>query len=236
MANNQSLPTPVIQVKPGVFDPLRLHREILDPSCKMSAPMRLVALTLVRHADEHGLCWPSYARVAECTGLSRRTVIECMAKLRVASEAPIDVQSSRRTNDKGAPTSNMYRLRSRDADPVVQAPHQEGGGAAGAPTTTRGTIPRPRISLRKVVQQAHRGGAAGAPELPKEQTKPRNATGPSAPSSSAPSMTSPNTDGQLRAKRIGHDDRLFLPQALTKEDRQAAKDAIAGFLRSLRAA
>lgn len=36
--------------------------------------VKLVALVLADHANDDGLCWPSYARIAERTGVDKRTV------------------------------------------------------------------------------------------------------------------------------------------------------------------
>lgn len=249
----QSLHSQVPSVKPGL-DPLAVARKILDPTCTLPTNARVVALALLRHADENGLCWPSYERLAACTGLSRRTCIDAVRTLLHATDCPVEIRVAKRRRDDGSQTSNLYGIRHRD--PVESSePHPAQKHADP--------------SRQQVVQEPHRGSAARAPELPREQTKhrapaprpvvqrPHQLRGPglakvkaqyayretrhavarpSAPSSSVSSLTSPNTDSHPRTKRIGHDDRLFLPRALSDDDREAAKDAIAGFLRSMRAA
>jgi len=66
-----------------------------NPSCK------LVLLALADHADKHGLCWPSIARIEQRTSLSRSSVIRALAQL---EKLRLIVRTRR------GPTSNSYLL------------------------------------------------------------------------------------------------------------------------------
>lgn len=51
--------------------------------------VKLVALVLADHANDDGLCWPSYARIAERTGVDKRTVqrhVKTLMKMNVLTK------------------------------------------------------------------------------------------------------------------------------------------------------
>jgi len=65
---------------------------------------KLVLLALADHADERGGCWPSLTRLAEITGLDRRTVTRCLNDLERVELIERDRSSG------GANRSTRYRL------------------------------------------------------------------------------------------------------------------------------
>jgi len=58
-----------------------LIREALKEKVGLPALRFVVLLCLADHADETGVCWPSHARISKKTGLSRRTVGDCLRDL-----------------------------------------------------------------------------------------------------------------------------------------------------------
>jgi hypothetical protein len=79
----------------------------------LEAKERLVLVMLVAHTDAHGRCYPSLERLAESTGLARRSVVAALAALRTPGRAlPVSIA----TNSRGKPPSgggrppNMYTL------------------------------------------------------------------------------------------------------------------------------
>lgn len=67
---------------------------------------KLVLLTLARHADAEGYCWPSMKRISKITGLSISTI---KRKIRILEDAGL-VDHRRRKKADGEPDSNLYCL------------------------------------------------------------------------------------------------------------------------------
>lgn len=62
--------------------------------------VKLVALVLADHANEDGLCWPSYARIAERTGVDKRTVqrhVKTLTRMGVLTKVRTGCVSRERT-------------------------------------------------------------------------------------------------------------------------------------------
>lgn len=73
--------------------------------------VKLVAVVLADHADRDGLCWPSYRRIAERSGLDERTVrrhvkvlldLGVIEKLRTGTMAQV--------GDRFVHVTNLYRF------------------------------------------------------------------------------------------------------------------------------
>jgi hypothetical protein len=67
---------------------------------------KLVLLSIAEHANADGICWPGMAKIAEKTGLVRRTVIRAVEALDAAGIIGVE----RRRTGAGRQTSNLYRL------------------------------------------------------------------------------------------------------------------------------
>lgn len=67
-------------------------------------PVKFVALALAEHADDHGICWPSIARLAEMTELAKSTVAAALTEL---EEMSVIVRSR---SSGGQRRSTRYRL------------------------------------------------------------------------------------------------------------------------------
>lgn len=75
-------------------------------SAKLEPTTKLVCYTIWSHMASDGTgCFPSYALIAEESGLSRRSVIEHVQKAEKAGFLQIDA----RQRDNGSASSNMYR-------------------------------------------------------------------------------------------------------------------------------
>lgn len=67
----------------------------------------LCLLTLADHANDDGICWPSYERIAKRARCDRRQAMRCVEKLKAAGLVEI---VSKRPTDKGQ-FVNVYRVR-----------------------------------------------------------------------------------------------------------------------------
>lgn len=80
---------------------------LLDVYGKELGPYGIaVYAALARFANRDEECWPSYATIAERTGVSRSQIIRMLAKLvelKIVAVTP-------RYNEKGEQTSNLYML------------------------------------------------------------------------------------------------------------------------------
>ena len=104
------------------FDPFRALRAIRE-SLTLRSTLRLVALTLISHANASGECWPGYATLGRETGLDRRTAISAVAAL---SKAGV-IEKVRRRTSKGDDDTNLYRLQiGLPARPATPAPQEAG--------------------------------------------------------------------------------------------------------------
>lgn len=75
----------------------------LDPKAHYE---RLLLLALAHHADRRGRCWPSHNRLAQMTGMSRRSVLRYLAELETLGL----IRSEQRTRADGGKSSKMYVL------------------------------------------------------------------------------------------------------------------------------
>jgi len=95
---------------------------------------KFLLLTLANYADADGVCWPSIARLAQDTLLSKRTV---QRRLRDLSEAClIEIGPRRRRN--GSQASNSYHL--------MMGEPQDVGGDSYAPEDTDLPAETPELS------------------------------------------------------------------------------------------
>lgn len=82
-----------------------LTKAAFDKRIPVSAKMVLQALQY--HTGVHGYCWPSYERIAEEIGLSRKTVITMMKKLEFYGYVIKEKGTKTGTNKQ---SSNRYYL------------------------------------------------------------------------------------------------------------------------------
>lgn len=72
---------------------------------------KLVAIVLADHADSDGLCWPSYRRIADRTGLDSRSVRRHVSKLlELGVVKKIRTGSVVKSNGVAYRVTNAYRL------------------------------------------------------------------------------------------------------------------------------
>ena len=94
-------------------------------SSKLESTTKLVCYTIWSHMASDGTgCFPSYALIAEESGLSRRCVIEHVDKAEKAGFLTVDA----RQRDNGSASSNVYRPTMPGGDPSSL-----GGGDPAAP-------------------------------------------------------------------------------------------------------
>lgn len=92
---------------------------VLDHLDIKPAP-KLVAVVLADHADVDGICWPSYRRIAQRTGLDERTVRRHIATLiDLGVVTKIRTGTIRKNGDKVERITNAYRI---DADALASMP------------------------------------------------------------------------------------------------------------------
>lgn len=104
-------------------------------SSKLESTTKLVCYTIWSHMASDGTgCFPSYALIAEESGLSRRSVIEHVQK--AASAGFLQVDSRQR--DNGSATSNLYRPTMPGSEPAALGGERGslGGGEPAAPLLT----------------------------------------------------------------------------------------------------
>jgi hypothetical protein len=59
-------------------------RVLLDPTCRLRATTKLVAIAIAQHLDADGVAWPGTARIMQMTSLSRTTVVAARRELRAS--------------------------------------------------------------------------------------------------------------------------------------------------------
>jgi len=107
----------------------------------MSGNDKVILLALADHADENGICWPSINRIAERSCVSRRTVINILAKLETSGFLTKDVGGGRK--------SNRYAINMRGAEvaPVQTAAPQQCNGLH--PSSAIAVAPEPSITTKE---------------------------------------------------------------------------------------
>lgn len=101
-------------------------------SSKMESTTKLVCYTIWSHMASDGTgCFPSYALIAEESGLSRRCVIDHVDKAEKAGFLVIDA----RQRENGSASSNVYRPTMPGSDPTALGgdPNSLGGSDHAAP-------------------------------------------------------------------------------------------------------
>lgn len=76
---------------------------------------RFVLVALAEHADDAGQCYPSVARLARRTGLSKRSVQNSIKRLRVAGYLDVNPNAGKRG-------TNFYQLHVTSAGDASQTP------------------------------------------------------------------------------------------------------------------
>lgn len=95
----------------------------------------LVLLAIADHADADGVCWPGMRRVAEKTGLARRTVVRAVEALEASGLMKVE----RRKTGSGRQTSNRYLLQMGPSDTLTPRNGQDTPGGGGEMSRTGGT-------------------------------------------------------------------------------------------------
>ena len=73
--------------------------------------MKLVAVVLADHADNDGVCWPSYRKIAERTGVDERTVrrhVKYLIELGVLTK--LRTGAMMKVGEKSVNVTNAYRI------------------------------------------------------------------------------------------------------------------------------
>jgi len=127
---------------------------------KLPTRDKFVLLMLANYANEIGKCWPSFNRLADDTGLCRRSIILSLQAL--SSGGIIDVEERKLD---GQNITNIYTVRHGSPD-TIQSHDVSSSSAVVAP---------PVQGLHHgVVQQMHRGSAVVAPKPIREPIKRNN--------------------------------------------------------------
>lgn len=130
------------------------------PLQDMSSSQKAVLISLADQANDQGVCWPSVGTIAKRTCLSERAVQEALQWLQAtgavfreykANSSTVYTITPLRFDPTKAPAPRTRTKGADSAPPAPSAPPAAGapGGADSAPLG---------------VQQAHQGGAAGAPK------------------------------------------------------------------------
>lgn len=146
---------------------------------KMSPAQKAVLISLADQANDDGVCWPGVATIARRTCLSERAVQEAITWLQkvgvVFREYRVNTSTSYTIapgsyNQAAAPEKRKRTTGADGAPPADGAPGADGAppGAADAPVgCSRRTLG---------VQEAHPGGADGAPKSSMNRKRNRNRT------------------------------------------------------------
>lgn len=127
---------------------------------KLPTRDKFVLLMLANYANEIGKCWPSFNRLAEDTGLCRRSIILSLQAL--SANGIIDVEERKLD---GQNITNIYTVRHGSSE-FMQSHDGLGSSAVVTP---------PVQGLHHgVVQEMHRGSAVVAPKPIKEPIKRNN--------------------------------------------------------------
>ncbi len=127
---------------------------------KLPTRDKFVLLMLANYANEFGKCWPSFNRLADDTGLCRRSIILSLQTL--SSGGLIDVEERKLD---GQNITNIYTVR-LDSGELIRSHTVSEGSAVVAPVVNE--------LHHGVVQQMHRGSAVVAPKPINEPIKKRN--------------------------------------------------------------
>jgi hypothetical protein len=135
----------------------------------LSASQKLVLLRLADMANDEGVCWPSYARIAAECDIDMRSVRRIAAKLealRLLSRTP-------RFNGKGLQTSNWLTVLPPDDRRAADSPDSAvlpSPDSAVLPSPDSAVLPartlrssKPSIETSKNLQARTAGGRAPAP-------------------------------------------------------------------------
>jgi len=127
---------------------------------KLPTRDKFVLLMLANYANEIGKCWPSFNRLADDTGLCRRSVILSLQTL--SSGGLIDVEERKLD---GQNITNIYTVRMNSGE-LIQSHTVSQGSAVVAPVV--------KELHHGVVQEMHHGSAVVAPNTINEPIKKRN--------------------------------------------------------------
>jgi DNA-binding transcriptional ArsR family regulator len=103
----------------------------------LSANARLVFVVLRFHSDKAGRCHPSHARLAEATGLSRRTVARVLGELEKGGL----IERTRRISPEGNLNTTLYTLTSSPPPVGVKDEEVVTGRQEGSAAVTQGVVP-----------------------------------------------------------------------------------------------
>lgn len=256
---NPSIVAPAFSV--NCFSTLEALNALLSPDCALRPIVRLVALALVKHVDKLGQCFPSIARLALCTGLSKRAVIDALAELESSKESPIRVTREHRRTEAGDKTSNLYSLtiRSRKgsapaAPLVVNEPHPGSAPAAHDPIQVTNQInsgsrapasaspaPSPTSRRRAADERTSSQPPTASPArtaTPRTSYQPRTTTSPAIATTAQPTASAITAQHSPapRAKILTAADGLNWGPQMSPDERQVGLRNSEQVLRMLRGA
>lgn len=87
------------------------HIGLVLDNLDVKPAVKLVAVVLADHADREGLCWPSYRKISERTGMDDRTVrrhVKALIDMGVVSK--VRTGAIVNLNGKAVRVSNLYRV------------------------------------------------------------------------------------------------------------------------------
>jgi hypothetical protein len=119
----------------------------------LSANARLVFAALRFFSSKAGRCHPSHARLAEATGLSRRTVARALGELEKGGL----IERTRRISPEGDPDSTAYLLASSPPPVEVKAGEVVSGRQGGSVTVTQEVVSGRQGGSVTVTQEQYQG-------------------------------------------------------------------------------
>ena len=90
------------------------HMGLVFEHLKVKPAPKLVALVLADHANADGVCWPSYKRIAQYTGMDKRTIqrhVKALIEMGVVSK--LRTGAVIKKDGKTLRVSNAYRVHER---------------------------------------------------------------------------------------------------------------------------
>jgi hypothetical protein len=128
----------------------------------LAALERLVLLSLARHADDAGVCWPSVARLARMTGLSARRVQYALRDLEKRGMIRVTGRSGPRSGNRYLLTLDRPRAATdpctsctpQQPDPCTSCTPQQPDPCTSCTTTPARLAPEGTLEGKEVVGDA----------------------------------------------------------------------------------
>lgn len=175
---------------------------------KMPAAKKCLLYTLANYAGHDGKLWPSYQRLADDAGMSRRTVINYMREFEQAGI----IRKVKRLNKDGLSDSNVWILNIQEAFQGGESP-----APGSEPAAPGSESPAPGV-----VNELHRGSE---PAAPKSVIEPVITTSQSSSASDAAAPMKADHVPYQKILDLYHDTLPQLPRVkiFTEERKRALK-------------